>query len=206
MKRKISEVLLIIVVVAGLMVPGTCFAQAKNSINLGGAGLAGVNISASVFFLEYERLLVSKLAILGRAGAADYTYDDGTYVEKGKPQGIDVGVRVYPLEDNRMKGFFFGGSAGYWKTDTTWTDDKGKTYETRGETNSKAIRTEAEVGYRFNLGTETISLMPAAHIGHYLSTDESCKYTSANRANQSCDKHSQLGFIAFFSLSLGVAF
>ena len=177
MMKKLSAAVFVMIVTAIMVFPTTGFADAKNSINLGAGGMVGPDTSAAAFFGEYERLLGSRVAIFGRVGSVSYTYDDGYYIEDGDPKGFDIGVRAYPMGSGGMKGFYVGGAIGFWKTEWTFTDDKGYSYETRGKGNSSAIRADIEVGGRFNLGTETVSLIPAFHIGHFFGTSESCSYT-----------------------------
>lgn len=184
--------------------PETGFTGPQNSINLGAGGMVGPNTTASAFFIEYERLLGSRIAVFGRGGSVSYTYDDGTYVEDGDPKGFDIGVRAYPMGRGGMKGFYVGGALGYWKTDWTFTDDKGYTYEKRGKGDSSSVRADIEVGGRFNLGTETVSIMPAFHIGHFFSSSNSCTYTYG--ASGTCNKDSEVGLYGFFALSVGIAF
>jgi hypothetical protein len=134
MKHPLSNLLPALLLAALGLLPHTSLAQPKSSINIGAAGLIGPNLSASSSFLEYERLLSPKMAVLVRAGMADYTYDEESYTENGKPKGIDIGARIYPLADKRAKGFFVGGSLGYWTTDWTWIANRNNaTYHKEGE-------------------------------------------------------------------------
>jgi len=207
MMKTFLAVLLVMLVAVCLVTPGTSFAGAKNSINLGAGGMVGPDTTASAFFIEYERLLGSRVAVFARGGSVSYTYDDGWYVEDGDPKGFDIGVRAYPMGGGAMKGFYVGGAIGSWKTEWTFTDDKGMSYESRGKGDSSSIRADIEVGGRFNLGTETVSLMPAFHIGHFFGSDDTCTYTyPASLHGRSCGKESEVGIYGFFSLSVGVAF
>ena len=207
MMKTCSALFFFMVVAVCMMTHGTSYAEAKNSINIGAGGMVGPDTSASAFTVEYERLLGSRVAIFGRGGSVRYTYDDGYYVEEGDPKGFDIGVRAYPMGSGGLKGFFVGGAIGFWSSEWTFTDDKGYSYETRGKGDSKAVRADIEVGGRFNLGSESISLMPAFHIGHFFSTSESCSYTYPSaRVGTNCGKESEVGLYGFFALSLGIAF
>ncbi len=207
MKTFHGFLLVCVVAAVCMLMPVNAFAGAQNSINLGAGGMVGPDTTASAFFVEYERLLGGRMALFVRGGQVKYTFDDGTYVEDGEPKGFDIGVRAYPMGGGGMRGFFVGGGIGSWKTDWTFTDDKGRTFETRGKGDSTAVRADIEVGGRFNLGTETVSLMPAFHIGHFFSSSGSCKYTyPANRAGQNCSQDSEIGLYGFLSVTVGIAF
>lgn len=174
----------------------------NNSFNIGVTGLVGPDLWASVVYGEYERLLSNRFSMFGRVGQLNYEYDDGTYIEEGNGPGIDIGVRLYPRGEG-MKGFFIGGTVGYWKTDWEWTDDAGTTYETKGEGSSNAVKVDFEIGGRINLGSETISLIPSAHIGNFFGISSDCKIT---KGSGTCSDESELGFYGIIGLALGIAF
>lgn len=197
------------VILAGvcLAAPGSGYAAAKNSVNIGAGGLVGPDLTASLFFAEYERLIAGKMALFVRGGQVHYSYDDGTYVEDGDPKGFDVGVRAYLTGHGAMKGFYIGGALGSWQTDWTFTDDKGTSYESQGKGDSSAVRADLEVGARLPLGSERVSLMPAFHLGHFFSSSSSCEYTSPSYlVGTPCDKDTQVGFYGFLSVAVGIAF
>ncbi len=205
MKRPL--VLVLLVIAAGVMSAETAFADPADSVNLGLGGVFEIipHCNAHVFLLEYEHMLDSKLAVLGRASGVNYEFDDGTYVEDGKPRGVDFGVRYYPA--GGMKGLFFGGALGYWKTDWTFTDNKGTALETHGKGDSKSIRADLDIGARFPVGSSSVSIMPALHIGRFFSST-SCEYTApASLAGTSCNKDSEVGgFYGFLAVSVGIGF
>jgi outer membrane autotransporter protein len=179
------------------------FAQ-DNSVNISAGGVAGGDLSATVLMLEYERLMGQHVSVFGRVSSLDYKFDDGTYVEDGKGTGIGVGLRYWPTSP--MKGLYIGGAVGYFKSDWDFIDDKGRTFESRGTGESKAIQWGAELGYRFKL-SKNVSLTPALNVGSWVGTDDSCRYTApASRVGTACSKESQLGFYAVGSVSLGIAF
>ena len=207
MRRPMLIVLFIAVVVAGVMAPGIVSAETKNSVNLGVGGLIAPDLTASAFFVEYERMIGSRIAVLGRGGGVNYTFDNDTYREEGKPKGVDIGVRAYPGGDGAMKGLFVGGAIGWWKTDWTFIDDQGKSYESHGKGDSSAIRADLEIGGRFMLGNSPVSLMPAFHLGHFFSSSNSCSYTApASRVGTTCDKTSEVGFYSFLVVTVGIGF
>jgi hypothetical protein len=202
MRKIIASAAGILVCVAWLTAPGNGFAETKNSLNVGFAGGAAPDASATVFLAEYERGLSSKLSILGRLGAIDYSYDDGTYVEDGDGNGLDVGVRIYP--SGGMKGIYFGGAVGLWNTDWTFTDDKGTFYQTQGKGSSTAVRLDLEVGARIKFGTAPVSLMPSFHLGNYFSVSDDCTYTAG--AVGSCSQSSDFNLYAYFGVAAGFSF
>jgi len=61
-----------------------------------------------------------------------------------------------------------------------------------------------ELGYRFNLGSDRVSLTPSFNFGSWLGGDDKCRQTFPT--NQACSKGSELGFYAVISLALGIAF
>ena len=133
------------------------------------------------------------LAPCGRAGAP------GEYVEDGS--GFDVGIRP---GGNGMRGFFVGANIGVWSTDWTWTDDKATFYETRGNGTTDSLKIEFELVGRFPLGSETASLMPAAHIGSFVGQDSEC--TQTYPVSGTCAQETETGFYVLLGLSLGIAF
>jgi outer membrane autotransporter protein len=191
--------------VAGLLAALSKGALAQdNSVNITAGGLAGGDTNATAVMLEYERLMGQRLSVFGRLTSLNYKYDDGTYVEDGKGTGIGVGLRYWPTSP--MKGLYIGGTVGYFNSDWDFIDDKGRTFETRGTGESKAIQWGAELGYRFHLGPK-VTLTPALNVGSWVGTDDSCRYTApASRVGTACSKESQLGFYVVGSVSLGIAF
>jgi hypothetical protein len=207
MKRQLV-VLFFAAVAAGVMTPGTGCAETVNSVNLGIGGVFQLipHCNATVFLVEYEHMLDSKIAVLGRGSGVNYRFDDGKYVEEGKPRGIDVGARFYPAGGG-MKGLFIGGTLGYWLTDWIFTDNKGTTLESAGKGDSKSIRADVDIGARFPIGSSSVSIMPALHIGKFFSST-SCEYTApASQVGTSCNKHSEVaGLYGFLAVSVGIGF
>jgi hypothetical protein len=207
MKRRLVLVLFAVVVAAGVMSPENVFAEPENSFNLGFGGLPELmpHCRANVYVVEYERMLGPKIAFLGRGGEVNYKFDNGNYVEEGRPKGIDVGVRYYP-GGSGMKGLFFSGTLGYWKWDWRFTDDKGLAIETQGKGDSMAIRADLDIGGRFPIGSSSVSLMPALHIGRFF-TSNSCEYTApASQVGTSCNKDTEIKYYTFLSVSVGIGF
>jgi hypothetical protein len=197
--RKATAVLMLAACVVA--VPGLVSAQPSNSINLLGTGLVGPDILASVIGVEYERLLNDNMSIMGRFAKLDYEVDDGEYEEDGDGTGFDVGVRFYP-SGSGMRGFFLGGNLGVWRTDWTWIDDKGTVFATAGKGSTDSFKVEFEIGGRIPLGTEIVSLVPAARLGSFVGQDSTCK----NYDGSQCSQGTDTGFYVLLGLSLGIAF
>jgi len=206
MKRPLVLVLLVCVAAAGVMSPVIVFAELESSVNLGFGAASRIlpHCKANVAFAEYEHMLSSTLAVLGRGSGVNYKFDDGNYVEKGRLRGVDVGVRYYP--SGGMKGFFVGGALGYWKSNWQFTDEKGKTSESQGKGDFTAIRADVDFGWRFPISSSSISILPEAHIGKFFRS-ASCEYTApASLVGTECSKDSEIGYYAFLAVSVGIAF
>jgi hypothetical protein len=202
----------IIVLVCGLLfalsvmaIPGPVRAAQDNSINIGGLGVVGPDLSASAFFVEYERHMGSGMAVFGRVGVLDYSFDDGWYKEDGDGPGFDVGIRKY-MGSNSMKGFYLGGTLGIWKTSWTFTDKNygpGSIYYS-GKGDTTSLKVDLELGSRFPLGSSPVALMPSFHVGHYFTMDSTCTSTSVPGAD--CGNEGEVGFYGVLGLSVGIAF
>jgi hypothetical protein len=195
-----------LVAAAGLLAApsGGALAQGvKNSVNLAVASLPGVaGTTANMGMLEYERLVLDKLSVFGRASSLKYKWDDGNDFEDGKGTGVGVGTRFYP--QGGLKGFYIGAAIAAFNSTWDWTDDKGRASEKRGDGESSAIQWGGELGYRFNLGSDRVSLTPAFNFGSWLGGDDKCRQTFPT--NTTCSKGSELGFYAVISVALGIAF
>lgn len=206
MKKIVALVCSILLALVVMALPCPVTAMDDNSINIGGLGMVGPDLSASVFLLEYEHHMGSGMSVFGRVGAFDYSYDDGWYREDGDGPGVDVGIRKY-LGTNEMRGFYIGGTVGIWTTSWTFTDRNystfSKYYSGKGETTSFKI--DFEVGGRLPLGSSPVSIIPSFHIGHFANIGSgSCTSTSVPGA--SCDNESDVGFYGVVGLSMGIAF
>jgi len=155
-----------------MAVAGIGSAEPDNSINIGGAGIAASDATASMFFVEYEPALSSNVSLLGRLGSMTYNSDDGVYVEDGDVKGINFGMRIYP--SGGMRDFYFGGAIGFGSSEWTFTNNKGQLYETQGKGTSDEVRLDLDVGDRFLLGSGPVSLMPSFHLGNVSSIDNTC--------------------------------
>ena len=190
-------------VVAGLLatLPAAALAQSpKNSINLAVGALPPIgDTKATIVMVEYERLVLPRLSVYGRGSRLKYKFDDNTDVEDGKGTGVGLGVRFFP--QGGLKGFFVGGGLSSFKSKWDWSDNKGST---RGNGDSTSIQWGGEVGYRFNLGSDRVSLTPAFNFGSWLGGDDKCNQTFPT--NQSCSKESELGFYTVVTVALGFAF
>jgi hypothetical protein len=206
MKRLLVLVLFVAAVAAGVPAPGTVFAEPANSVNPGIGGVIQTmpHCKANVYIVEYEHMLDSKLAVLGRGSEVDYKFDDGKYVEKGRPKGVDIGVRFYPA--GGMKGLFIGGTLGYWMSDWTFTKDQGRPEELQGKGDSDSIRANVDIGWRFPIGPSSVSIMPAFNFGKFFSST-SCEYTApAYQAGTSCSQKTEVEYYMFLAVTAGIGF
>jgi hypothetical protein len=206
MKRPSMVVLFVAAVAAGVMSPGTLFAEPANSVNLGMGGVVQTmpHCRATVYILEYEHMLGSKIAVLGRGSEVDYKFDDGAYLEKGRPKGVDIGARFYPA--GGMNGFFIGGTLGYWTADWTFTHNKGRSDEFQGKGDSDSIRANVDIGGRFPIGSSSVSIMPALNFGKFFSST-SCEYTApAFRVGTSCSQETEVKYYLFLAVTVGIGF
>jgi hypothetical protein len=96
MKKEIMQTGGLCLAALFMLFPGTAAAAGNNAVNLGGAAAVGPDTSATLVFIEYERMLNDGLAILGRIGNLDYEYDDGDYLEEGDGPGFEVGSGFIP--------------------------------------------------------------------------------------------------------------
>jgi len=171
--------------------PETCLAATSNSINVGGGYFSGFCDEAIQGSIEYERLINnSRTGVFARMSVSDYSIDDGggsfwgRIGEDGTINGIDLGFRFYPIGRGRMNKLFIGGAFGFFQN--KWTENS---YGfNSGEYSSSVTRADTEVGYRFYISSEKVSLIPAAHLGYYFRSS------------------STLGIYSSVSLSLGIEF
>lgn len=205
MKKKIMQTRGLCLAALFMLFPGTAAAAAagNNAVNLGGAAAVGPDTSATLVFVEYERMLNDGLTILGRIGNLDYEYDDGDYLEEGDGPGFEVGVRIYPA-GNGMKGFYFGGAVGLWFTEWDWIDDIGTLWQTSGYGESTALDLNINIGGKFPLGGSNFHIEPHALIGNFFGVDDECYYKTGGTGT--CDLEAELGFYAVGAISIGASF
>jgi len=115
---------------------------------------------------------------------------------------VGVGMRFYP--QGGLKGLHIGAALSAFNSTWDWVDDKGRSFETRGDGETSSIQWGGEVGYRFNLGSDRVSLTPAFNFGSWLGGDNKCNQTYPT--TKACSKESELGFYLVISLALGIAF
>lgn len=205
MKRSLAAVLFVAAVAAGVMTPGTVFAEPANSLNLGLGGVIQTmpHCRAKVYILEYEHMLGPTIAFLGRGSGVDYKFDDGKYLEEGRPRGVDVGARFYP--DGGMQGFFIGGTLGYWMSDWTFTNYQHRPDEVSGKGTSDSVRANLDMGWRFPVSS-SLSVMPQMNVGRFFS-NTSCDYTApASRVGTSCSQDTEVKFYFFLAVTVGIGF
>ncbi|HAK59412.1 MAG TPA: hypothetical protein DCO77_03375 [Nitrospiraceae bacterium] len=200
MKKIVVVAVGVLFCLAGVSTPALAEDQ---SINFGGMGLVAPDLSASVFYAEYERMLNDNHSLFFRLGSLDYDYDDGEYKEDGDGPGVDFGIRRYFSGDG-MKGFFIGGTVGIWTTDWTFSEPTAPLVDQAGEGSSTAAKIDFEVGGRIPMGSGNVWFIPSFHIGTFVSLDDECNSTSLPGA--SCTVESEVGFYGLLGLALGVAF
>ena len=205
MKIPLAIILCIAIVAFGVMTPGTLFAEPANSVNFG-IGMSNFlpHCKATIYLVEYEHMLGSNISALGRISEVHYTFDDGEHVEDGRPKGADIGVRYY--FSGGMKGFYLGGSLGYWRADWTFMHNKNLPDEFQGNGHSNSIRADVDIGARFPIGASSVSITPALNFGKYFS-HRSCEFTApASRVGTACNEDSEIVFYAFLAVTAGIAF
>jgi len=198
--------ILFLATAASMLIPGGAFAEPVNSVNLGIGGVIRLmpHCKANVYFAEYEHLVNPKIAVLGRASEVSYKFDDGTYYEKGRPKGVDLGARFYPA--GNMQGFFIGGTLGYWMADWTFARNMGKSNELQGTGDTDSVRLNVDIGGRFPIGSSSVSIMPALNVGKFFSTN-ACEYTApASRVGTACSQTTEVTYYVFLAVTAGVAF
>jgi hypothetical protein len=206
MKRALMIVLFVGVVAAAVMTAGSACAEPTNSVNLGYGGVVQTlpHCRLNIYIVELEHMLNSKIAVLGRGSEVQYWSDDGKYLEQGRPWGVDIGARYYPA--GGMKGFFIGGTVGYWTSDWTFTDNKGRFNEVQGKGNSESLRANVDIGGRFQIGSSPVSIMPAFNFGKYFSST-SCQYTGPlSRIGRDCGQETEVEFYTFVAVTVGIGF
>jgi hypothetical protein len=206
MKRPSMIVLFVAAVAAGMMIEESAFAETQYSVNLGPGGVIQTmpHCRSIVYIAEFEYMLDTKLALLGRGSEVSYKFDSGDYLEQGRPRGVDVGARYYPR--GKMKGFFFSGTLGLWTSDWTFMRNRGRTDEADGYGTNDSVRLNLDVGDRIPLGSSSVSLMPALNVGKFFSKT-SCQYTAPlSRVGTPCDQTSEVDYYLFLSLIVGIGF
>jgi len=206
MKSPLMRLLILLAVAAAMTAPATVSAEPADSINLGFGGVPALmkHCKADVYIVEYEHMLTSKLSVLGRGSEVVYKFDDGEYVEEGKPRGGEIGGRYYP--GGGMKGFFIGGSVGYWRTDWTFRHNKDLPTEVRGESVTDSIRANLDIGGRFPINSSNISIMPELNIGRFFPST-TCSYTSPpSQVGAPCSQETEVKAYVFLAVMAGIGF
>lgn len=182
--------------------------SANDSLNSINFGFSGVNpmphCDAKIYTMEYEHQAWPSIAILGRVSAVDYTSDETNYVEDGNLQGVDLGFRYYPAAN--MQGFYMGASAGYWTGDWEFTKNATKPTYQEGDADSRSLRLNFDIGYRYQIKETNISLMPEIDFGKFFSSS-SCDYTApAPQIGVHCDQESVVNGYIFAGVTIGFTF
>ena len=205
MKTALKAILFVIVAAWSSTTPGTVFAEPANSVNFG-VGMSNFlpHCKATIYLVEYERLLGANITGLARVSEVHYTFDDGEHVEDGRPRGADLGARYY--FSGGMKGFYVGGLLGYWRANWTFTHNKNLPIEVHGTGHSNSIRANVDIGWRFPIGGSAVSITPMFNIGRYFS-HTSCQFVSpASRVGTACNEESEVTNYAFLAITAGIGF
>ncbi len=105
-----------------------------------------------------------------------------------------------------MRGFYTGGSLGYWSGDWTFTKNRNTPFQREGEADSHSLRVNVDLGYRFPIRDTNISLMPEVNLGKFFSST-SCDYTApASLVGASCDQESDVDLYIFAGVNVGITF
>lgn len=181
-------------------------AEPADSVNLGYGGIVHTmpHCDAKVFSIEYEHLLTATTAVLGRASEVHYRYDNGHYYESGKPWGLDVGARYYPA--GGLRGFYMGGSLGYWKADWAFIQNESGPVPYYGLASSNSIRLNFGIGDRIPIEGTRISIMPELNFGKFFSS-RSCSYTApVSQIGTVCTQKSEVNAYLYVGVVAGFAF
>jgi hypothetical protein len=151
--------------------PKTCLAETENNaINISYEYGGGFCEELNQFSIEYEHLFKeTRISLFGRYSAADYSDGDGGWFSSGEDgdiNGVDLGVRFYPIGGKRMDKLFIGGAFGFFQND--WKESYSEvTYS------ENVTRLDTEIGYRFNTKSKRVSITPSGHLGYYSGDDSS---------------------------------
>lgn len=170
MKKYILIIVLLILIESFTSKPKICLAETgSNSINLSYGYGEGDFEELNQFALEYEHLLKNtKISLFGRCIMADYMIEDnpgwfGNPGEDGDMKGVDLGLRFYPMGKRRMDKLFISWACGFFQND--WTESYSGQIPRK---DSKTLyRLDTEIGYRFNIGSKRISIIPSVHLDYY---------------------------------------
>ena len=186
--------------------PAVFAADSLDSINLGLGGFVPTmpHCDAKVYLAEYEHLTSPNVSVLGRWSGVGYRYDDNMYRESGRLQGVEVGMRHYSADN--MQGFFYGGSIGLWSGHWSYTRNVGMISQWQGNSTSKSLRVNIEIGDRIPIGNSSFSVMPEISMGKFI-TRNSCDYTApASMIGLSCNQKSEVDYYLFLGVILGAQF
>jgi len=205
--KKILTAILFTAIATGSLAPGVAFSEPVNSINLGLGGIVQTmpHCKAKVYIVEYERMISPTTSVLGRASEVSYKFDDKiNYTEEGRPRGIDIGARFYP--GGNMRGFFITGVLGKWRSDWRFSHNMGRPDQWSGDGTSDSIRASVDIGGRFQIGSSSVSIMPALNFGKFFSSIN-CEFTSpSSRVGQECKQSSEVIAYMFLGVTAGVGF
>ncbi len=204
MKRSLAQCVVTFVIV-GLAAPAFA-AEPTDSVDLGVGGFIRTmpHCDAKVYILEYEHLVTPTVALFGRGSEVVYRFDNGEYVETGRPRGLEFGARYYPGGD--MRGFFVGASLGYWRTDWDFLHNKARVDQYTGAASSNSVRVNFDIGDRILIPGTKVSIMPQLDLGNFFSST-SCAITQpASQVGTPCNQKSEVGMYYFLGLVVGIAF
>jgi len=206
MKRPLLFIVFVAAVAAGAMVPGTAFAEQADSVNLGIGGVVQTmpHCRALIYIAEYEHMIDPKISLLGRVSEVHYRFNDGSYMEDGRPKGVDIGARYYP--GGNMEGLFISGTVGYWTTDWTFTHNAYMPNEYVGKGKNDSLRVNLDIGARLPIGSSSFSIMPALTVGKFFASS-SCEYTAPEYlVGAACSQKSEVDYYMFLAVTAGIRF
>jgi hypothetical protein len=174
MRKNILLTTFIIFCFTCIFVSKKCLAEGKYSFNLG-ASRVSVTGSSAIGKLEYEGIIKSsRISFLGRLNIGKLKGDD----VNGNMFSLEGGIRTYPNMDSheKMEGYFIGGTLGYYHNTWKYVNYY---YLPRESADTSGMSLGLEIGYRFNMGSKNISIIPALQFvqqlnqGNHFHTEES---------------------------------
>ncbi len=203
MKWSFAQFLMLIVIAAAQCAWG---AEPESSVNAGVGGFIRTmpHCDAKVYILEYELAYTPKSTLLARGAGINYHFDDGRYVENGQLRGVDFGARYYT--SGAMKGFYVGGTFGYWGQDWHFIQNVAQPNGWAGKATSDALRLNIDIGDRILIPGTRVSIMPQVNVGKFFSY-HSCNYIApAADVGTTCYQKSEVNYYWFLGLTAGFAF
>lgn len=202
---KTSLVRFLILIIAGTVVTGASAAESANSIDIGLGGLNPLpHCNVYVSMIDYEHQITPTTTFQVQGSLIHYKYDDGHYLDQGRLKGMDVGARYYPASG--MRGFFWGGTIGYWNEDRTFTQYQNTPNQWQGKGNNNAFRLNIDIGDRIQIQGTNVSIMPVVSLGKFF-FPSSCEVTApAAQIGNPCSRRPEANYFIFAGVSAGIVF